>query len=92
MVGRAERRSNADALAALLTSTLGGQKDATQAARAAVLINKVESPSEWDAARRTARAILFESVSESSVESGVERVVIGALAGKAASDWEVWSP
>ena len=71
-----------EALAALLTSSQGGLKDAPQAARVAVLINKVESPSEFVAARQVARCILREP--------RVERVVIGALRGGLSTDWEVW--
>ncbi len=73
-----------EALAQLLTSPHGGMKNATQAARAAVLINKVESIPQWEAARRTARCILHEPL--------VERVAIGALKGRDASEgWEVWT-
>jgi len=72
-----------EALAALLTSSQGGLKDAPQAARAAVLINKVESPSQLEAARRVARCILREP--------RLERVAIGALRGRLSSDWEVCS-
>ena len=72
-----------EALAALLTSSQGGLKDAPQAARAAVLINKVESPAQLEAARRVARCILREP--------RVERVAIGALRGRLSSDWEVCS-
>ena len=72
-----------EALAALLTSSQGGLKDAPQAARVAVLINKVESASQLEAARRVARCILREP--------GVERVAIGALQGRLSSDWEVYS-
>jgi molybdenum cofactor cytidylyltransferase len=72
-----------EALAALLTSSQGGLKDAPQAARVAVLINKVESPSQLEAARRVARCILREPC--------VERVAIGALQRQLSSDWEVCS-
>lgn len=72
-----------EALAALLTSSQGGLKDAPQAARVAVLINKVESASQLEAARRVAHCILREP--------RVERVVIGALRGRLSSDWEVCS-
>jgi molybdenum cofactor cytidylyltransferase len=78
-----EHKLTPEALAMLLTSERGGLKDAAQAARAAVLINKVESPPEWEAARRVARSIVDES--------RVERVAIGALKGRSASGWEVWS-
>ncbi len=72
-----------EALAALLTSSQGGLKDAPQAARVAVLINKVESPAQLEAARRVARCILREP--------RVERVAIGALRGRLSPDWEVCS-
>lgn len=72
-----------EALGALLTSSQGGLKDAPQAARVAVLINKVESPSQLEAARRVAHCILGEPC--------VERVAIGALQGGLSSDWEVCS-
>jgi molybdenum cofactor cytidylyltransferase len=72
-----------EALATLLTSSQGGLKDAPQAARVAVLINKVESASQLEAARRVARCVLREP--------GVERVAIGALQGRLSSDWEVCS-
>ena len=73
-----------DALAVLLSSSEGGLKDAQKAARVAVLINKVESPSQLAAARRVAQCILREP--------RVERVAIGALRGgpSASADWEVW--
>jgi len=72
-----------EALATLLTSSQGGLKDAPQAARVAVLINKVESASQLEAARRVARCVLREP--------RVERVAIGALQGRLSSDWEVCS-
>ncbi len=72
-----------EALATLLTSSQGGLKDAPQAARVAMLINKVESASQLEAARRVARCVLGEP--------GVERVAIGALQGRLSSDWEVCS-
>ena len=72
-----------EALAALLTSSQGGLKDAPQAARVAVLINKVESASQLEAARRVAHCILREP--------RVERVAIGALRGRLSSDWQVCS-
>ena len=58
-------------------------KDAPQAARVAVLINKVESAWQLEVARRVARCVLREP--------GVERVAIGALQGCHSSDWEVCS-
>ncbi len=72
-----------EALATLLTSSQGGLKDAPQAARVAMLINKVESASQLEAARRVARCVLREP--------RVERVAIGALQGRLSSDWEVCS-
>jgi molybdenum cofactor cytidylyltransferase len=78
-----EQTLTPEALAALLTSSQGGLKDAPQAARVAVLINKVESPSQFEAARRVARCILREP--------RVERVAIGALRSSLSSDWEVCS-
>jgi len=73
-----------ETLAALLASPKGGMKNAAQADCTAVLINKVESSSQWEAARHTARCILRES--------SVDRVAIGALKGSDASQgWEIWS-
>ena len=72
-----------EALATLLTSSRGGLKNVPRAARVAVLINKVESPSQRDAAHRVARYVLSEP--------RVERVAIGALRGRLFSDWEVRS-
>lgn len=72
-----------EALATLLTSSQGGLKDAPQAARVAMLINKVESASQLEAARRVAHCVLREP--------RVERVAIGALQGRLSSDWEVCS-
>jgi len=69
------------ALAKLLTSPEGGLKDAPSAGRAAILINKVESAAELALARETADAMLRAP--------SVERVVIGALRGGAASGWRV---
>ena len=70
-----------EALATLLTSSQAGLKDVPQAARVAILINKVESASQLEAARRVARCVLREP--------RVERVAIGALQGRPSSDWEV---
>jgi len=70
-----------ETLAALLTSSQGGLKNVPQTARVAVVINKVESPSQLEAARQVARCILQEP--------RVERVAIGALRGRPLSDWEV---
>ena len=69
------------ALANLLTSPVGGLKNAPSAGRAAVLINKVESEGELALARETADAILRAP--------SVERVAIGALLGDAAKGWRV---
>lgn len=77
-----EQALTPDALARLLTSPEGGLKDAPPAARVAVLINKVESPAQSDAARSVARGILREP--------RVERVAIGALQGRPAPDWEIY--
>ena len=75
-----------EALAALLTSSQGGLKDAPDAARVAVMINKVELASQREAARRVAHCVLGVS--------RVERVVIGALQRNPAAvcdEWEVFS-
>jgi len=72
-----------ETLGRLLASARGGLKDVAHAARAAVLINKVESPPQWEAARQTAQCILRER--------RVERVAIGAVKGRGAGDWEVWT-
>jgi molybdenum cofactor cytidylyltransferase len=69
------------ALGALLTSPRGGLKGAPEGARIAVLINKVESSTQRDAAHRIADGVLREP--------RVERVVIGALHGDLRADWEV---
>jgi molybdenum cofactor cytidylyltransferase len=76
-----EQSLTPDALARLLTSPEGGLKGVPPAARVAVLLNKVESGAQRGAARRVARGVLREP--------RVERVVLGALQGAAASDWEV---
>jgi molybdenum cofactor cytidylyltransferase len=76
-----EQALTPDALVRLLTSPEGGLKGAPPAARVAVLINKVESPEQRDAARRVARGILREP--------RVERVAIGALQDRATWDWEI---
>ncbi len=70
-------------LAGLLTSSQGGLKNVPPDARVAVLINKVESASQWEAARQVARGVLQDS--------RVERVVIGALRAPVPSGWEVWT-
>lgn len=77
-----EERLTPETLAALLTSPVGGTKGVPPAARVAVLINKVESADQRDAARRTAGAVLRHA--------RVERVVIGALQAEPGC-WEVWS-
>jgi len=69
------------ALARLLTSPEGGLKDAASARRVAVLINKVDGVHERALARETAEQIL--------TDAAVDRVVIGALLGEAASGWQV---
>ncbi len=70
-----------EALAQLLTSVKGGLKDTPARARVAVLINKVESPSQLEFAREIARSVLREA--------RVERVALGALADGLASEWLV---
>jgi len=70
-----------DALAALLTSPRGGLKDVPQAARVVLLINKVQSSSELQAAHQIARCALREP--------RVDRVVLGALRSHPTSNWEV---
>ncbi len=72
-----------EALGALLTSPRGGLKGAPDGARVAVLINKVESSTERDAAHRIADCVLREA--------RVDRVVIGALHGDPCAGWEVRS-
>jgi molybdenum cofactor cytidylyltransferase len=71
-----------ESLAALLASSEGGLKNVPDAARAVLLINKVETPSQRDAACRVARAALeFERV---------DRVAIGALKPHDSAEWEAW--
>ena len=72
-----------EALGKLLTSPRGGMKGAPDGARVAVLINKVESSTERDAAHRIADRVLREA--------RVERGVIGALHGDLRAGWEVRS-
>ncbi len=72
-----------EALGKLLTSPRGGLKGAPDGARVAVLINKVESSAQRDAAHRIADCVLREA--------RVERVVIGALHGELSAGWEVRS-
>ena len=72
-----------EALGKLLTSPRGGLKGAPDGARVAVLINKVESSKQRDAAHRIADCVLREA--------RVERVVIGALHGELGTGWEVRS-
>jgi probable selenium-dependent hydroxylase accessory protein YqeC len=72
-----------DALARLLTSPRGGLKGAPRGARVAVLINKVESSAQRDAAHRTADSVLREA--------RAERVAIGALRGDLRAGWELRS-
>lgn len=70
-------------LAALITSARGGLKNVPQAARVVLLINKVESSSELEAARQTAYCALREP--------RLDRVVLGALRSHPTSNWEVAS-
>ncbi len=72
-----------ETLGTLLASPRGGLKNAERAARVAVLINKVESPSQWEAARQTAQCILREP--------RIDRVAIGALQSGGVKGWEVWT-
>jgi molybdenum cofactor cytidylyltransferase len=72
------------ALATLLTSREGGLKDLPGRARAIVLLNKVESPAQREAAREVARWALREP--------RVERVAIGGLREGLSSAWEVLDP
>ena len=84
ITSRAEsERLTPEALAAVLVSPRGGLKNAPEAARAVVLLNKVETASQRELARRVARAALEEP--------RVERVAIGALKGGDAARWEVCS-
>ncbi len=76
----ADQTLSPEALATLLTSRRGGLKDAPAAARVAVLINKVESPEQREAALAVSRSALQDP--------RVERVAIGALAPGAAAAWE----
>jgi molybdenum cofactor cytidylyltransferase len=69
------------ALASLLTSPEGGLKNAPSAGRVAVLINKVESASEYALAREAADSILRDP--------SIERIAIGALLGDDAKGWLV---
>jgi probable selenium-dependent hydroxylase accessory protein YqeC len=71
------------ALARLITSPEGGLKGAASAGRAAVLINKVESASEFALAREVAGRILRNAA--------VERVAMGALLGAEGAGWVVSS-
>ena len=83
-----------EALAEVLSSPQGGLKNLPDSARAALLLNKVETPDQLEDARRVARAAL--------VHERVERVAIGALMGRGLSSsrgpsdsrgpssWEVW--
>jgi molybdenum cofactor cytidylyltransferase len=72
-----------EALARLLTSSRGGLKGAPHGARVVVLINKVESSAQREAAHRIADSVLREE--------RVERVVIGALRGDLRAGWQVRS-
>ena len=81
-LGRSQRLTP-EALGELLTSPRGGLKGAPDGARVAVLINKVESSTQRDAAHRIADCVLREA--------RVERVVIGALHADLGVGWEVRS-
>ena len=72
-----------EALGVLLTSPRGGLKGAPDGARVALLLNKVESSTQREAAHRIADRALREP--------RVERVVIGALHGDLDAGWEVRS-
>lgn len=78
----ASERLTPEALAEVLSSPHGGLKNRPELARASLLLNKVETRDQREAARRVARAAL--------VHANVERVVIGALEGGQSSEWEVW--
>ncbi len=78
-----EDRLTPAALADLITAPEGGLKNAASAGRAAVLINKVESATEFALAREVADPILRDPT--------VERVAIGALLGDEAKGWVVCS-
>ena len=71
------------ALARLIASPEGGLKGAASAGRSAVLINKVQSASEFAIAREVAEKILLDAA--------VERVAVGALLGAAGADWRVYT-
>ena len=78
LVGRGASESlDAASLARLLNHSDGGLKDLPEEARAAVLINKVETAEAWAMARGLAAAALLEP--------RVERVILGALEPSAAS-------
>jgi molybdenum cofactor cytidylyltransferase len=79
----ADETLSPETLAALLTSRRGGLKDAPPNARVAVLINKVESAQQRDAAREVAGGVL--------TDARVERVAIGALARGTSAAWETCS-
>jgi molybdenum cofactor cytidylyltransferase len=72
-----------EALGRLLTSPRGGLKGVPSGARVAVLINKVETSAQRDAAHRIADCVLRAA--------RVERVVIGALQGDLRAGWEIRS-
>jgi len=84
-----EERLDVSALAELLASPEGGLKDRPANARAAVLLNKVETPEALELARQVALRLL--------ARPSVERVLIGALQGHlpeaqqapGSRDWEV---
>ena len=71
-----------EALARVLAAPEGGLKNLPAGARAALLLNKVETPAQREAARRVAQAALEMPQ--------VERVAIGALRAGPEEPWEVW--
>jgi molybdenum cofactor cytidylyltransferase len=79
----AEETLTPEALARVLTSSQGGLKRVPPKARVAVLINKVESAAQFEAARAVARSVIQHP--------RVGRVAIGALRRGIAADWEVWT-
>jgi molybdenum cofactor cytidylyltransferase len=71
-----------ETLARVLAAPDGGLKNLPAGARAALLLNKVETPAQREAARRVAQAALEMPQ--------VERVAIGALWVGPNEPWEVW--
>ena len=72
----------ADDLGKLLAASEGGCKQVPAAARAIVVLNKVESDAQFEQARRVA-ARIFE-------QARVERVIAGALEGPEPDQWQVY--